>query len=72
MKNFVTWFRTWEYLRDVMDGVGAGPTISKLVENTATDDELASVGMASFPKDISPELRQQAATTIARAYSPTA
>ena len=71
MRNFVAWYRSWEYLRDLMDARNAGPILAKLVENSATDDDLASINLASFPKDVSPEIRTQAATTIARAYSPT-
>jgi hypothetical protein len=71
LRNFVSWFRAWEYLRDLIDAKNAGPILSKLIENTATEDDLASINLASFPKDVAPEIRQQAATTIARAYSPT-
>jgi hypothetical protein len=71
MKNFVSWYRAWEYLRDLLDARNAGPILASLVENKATDEELASINLASFPKDVSPEIRTQAAITIARAYSPT-
>jgi hypothetical protein len=70
MKNFVSWYRSWEYLRDLMDARNAGPILAKLVEDRATDDDLAAINLASFPKDVAPEIRTQAATSIARAYSP--
>ena len=70
-KNFVSWYRAWEYLRDLLDARNAGPILASLVENKATEEELASINLASFPKDVSPEIRTEAARTIARAYSPT-
>jgi hypothetical protein len=70
MKNFVSWYRAWEYLRDLLDARNAGPILASLIENKATDEDLASINLASFPKDVPPEIRTQAAITIARAYSP--
>lgn len=70
MKSFVAWFRAWEYLRDLLDARNAAPIIAKLVENDATEEELSTIHLASFPKDVSPEIRNQAAISIARAYSP--
>jgi len=72
MKNFIGWFKAWEFLRDVMDARNVGPILGKFVENTATDDELNTVHLASLPKDINPELRQQTAAYIARVVSPQA
>jgi len=69
MKNFISWYRAWEYIRKLMDLRYAGPIIAKLVENKATEDDLASVHLASFPKNISPEMRQAAGAYIARAFS---
>jgi hypothetical protein len=69
-KNFVAWYRAWEYLRDLLDARNAGPILASLVDDKATEDELASINLASFPKDVPPEIRTQAAITIARAYNP--
>jgi hypothetical protein len=70
MKNFIGWYRGWEFLRKILDTRNAGPIIAKLVEDRATQDDLAQIHIASFPKNISPDLRQAAAAHIARVYSP--
>jgi hypothetical protein len=70
-KQFVSWYRSWEYLRDLMDAKNAGPILARLVENDATEEELSTIHLASFPTDVPPEIRTQAAVSIARAYSPT-
>jgi hypothetical protein len=69
MKNFICWYRNWEYIRKILDTRFVGPIIAKLVENKATASDLAPIHLASFPKNISPELRQSAASHIARAFS---
>jgi hypothetical protein len=70
MKNFVSWYRAWEYLRDILDARNAAPILARLVEDDATDEELSTIHLASFPKDVSEEIRTQAAMSLARAYSP--
>lgn len=70
MKAFIGWFRVWEYLRQIMDMRFAAPIIAKLVENQATQDDLAPLHLASFPKNLSPEIRQAAVSHIARVFSP--
>jgi hypothetical protein len=70
MKNFVSWYRAWEYLRDLLDARNAAPILAKLVENDATEEELSTIHLASFPKDVPEAIRAQAAASIARAYSP--
>jgi hypothetical protein len=72
MQNFIGWYRSWEYLRKLMDARFAGPIIAKLVDNRATEDDLATVHLASFPKNISPDMRAAAASHIARVFSPDA
>jgi hypothetical protein len=69
MKSFVNWFRAWEYLRKLLDTRNAAPAIAKLVENQATEEDLAPIHLASFPKNIDPAVRQAAVVQIARAYS---
>ena len=44
--------------------------IAKLVENQATEDDLAPIHLASFPKNLSPEMREAAVSHIARQFSP--
>jgi len=68
-KQFVGWYVSWEYLRDLMDAKSAGPILAKLVENEASEAELSTLHLASFPKDVPPEIRTEAATSIARAWS---
>ena len=70
MKNFIGWYRAWEYIRNLMDMRFAGPIIAKLAENKATDEELNTVHLAAFPKNLSPEMREAAVSHIARAFSP--
>jgi hypothetical protein len=68
IKEFVDWYANWIFIRNLLDSRNAGPLISKLVEDTATQEDLAPIHLASFPKAISPELRQEAAEYIARTY----
>jgi hypothetical protein len=70
VKNFIGWFRAWEYIRTMMDMRFAGPIIAKLAQNEATEDDLAPIHLASFPKNLAPEIREAAVDHIARAYSP--
>jgi len=69
-KNFVVWYRQWEYIRNLMDMRFAAPIIAKLSRNEATEDELAPIHLASFPKNISLDIRQAAISHIARLFSP--
>lgn len=68
MKNFVSWFRSYEVTRDILDVAYSGPAIGKLVENQATEEDLIPFHIASFPKNLDPEVRQAAAERIARNY----
>jgi hypothetical protein len=70
MKAFVGWYRSWEFLRNMLDMRFVTPIIAKLADNKASDDELASVHLASFPKNISTDDRKTVASYIARAMSP--
>jgi hypothetical protein len=69
MKNFICWYRAWEYVRKLMDARHVSPIIAKLLENKATEDDLAPIHLASFPKTIGSDLRQAAASHIARSFS---
>jgi hypothetical protein len=66
MKQLIEWHRAWEYLRGLMDSVNLAPIIASLVENRATQEDLAQAHLASFPSNISPEMRRSAAEHFAR------
>ena len=68
MKQITHWYRTWEVRRDWLDQQNLAPLISRLVENTASQEDLAVIHLASFPKTASPELRKAAAIHIAKSY----
>ena len=70
MKGTIAKQEAWTYLRNLFDMRNCAPLISKLVQGDATDEELAPIGLASFPKNIPPEIREAAVQQIARAYSP--
>jgi hypothetical protein len=69
MKSFIDWYKAWEFLRILIDMRFAGPIIARLAENRATDEDLASIHIASFPKNLAPDIREAAVSHIARAYS---
>jgi len=68
MKQFTHWYRSWQLLRDILDSRNTGPLIGKFLDNSATEEELAPIHLASFPKNTPPDLRKAAAVHIARAY----
>jgi len=70
MKNYCAWYMQWQFLRGVMDMRNAGPIIAKFVDNTATDEDLATIHLASLPKDIPDDVRRETAAHIVRAISP--
>lgn len=68
MKSFIGWYRGWEYIRSILDSKFAGPIIMRVAEDQATDDEMASIHMASFPKNLSPEMRAETASRVVRDF----
>jgi hypothetical protein len=66
MKQLIEWNRAWEYLRILMDSLNLAPIIASLVENRVTQEDLAKAHLASFPSNISPEMRRSAAEHYAR------
>jgi hypothetical protein len=72
MKNFCGWFRAWQYIRDLLDMTFAGPLVAKLVDNTATEKDLAPLHIATLPKDLPEDMRKNTALHIARAFTPDA
>jgi hypothetical protein len=69
MKQATSWFRSWEFVRKILDMRNAAPALARLVDDTATEEDLAPIHLASFPKNIAPDVRREAATHIARAFT---
>jgi hypothetical protein len=69
MKEYIAWFRMWLFLREMMDAKCAGPIIARMVDNRATEEDLASIHLASFPKNLPHDIREAAVSHIARAFS---
>lgn len=70
MKSFIDWYKSFQFLRDILDARHAGPIIASFVENAASQEDLNSLHLANLPKDLSPEMRRYAAVHIARIISP--
>ncbi len=58
MKGYSGWYLAWQYLRELMDMKFAGPIIGAMAEGTETDEQMASINLASFPKDLDPDIRK--------------
>lgn len=69
MKNYTHWYMEWQFIRELMDIKFLGPKLARLADNTADDEELGSIHMASFPKDLPPDIRRAALSHIARIFS---
>jgi hypothetical protein len=69
MKNYTGWYIQWQFLRELMDVKFMGPKIARLADDAADDEDLGSINMASFPKDLPPDIRQAAVAHIARIFS---
>jgi hypothetical protein len=69
MKQYVVWFKAWSYLRTLLDMRYTGPIVAKLVENSASEEDLAQLHLPTFPKNLPPEIRNATARHIARAFS---
>ncbi|HEX3747698.1 MAG TPA: hypothetical protein VHW09_27370 [Bryobacteraceae bacterium] len=70
MKSYVEWFLQWQMIRHLMNARYMGPIMAKLVNNTATESDLAKAHLASFPKNLPDDIRQSAARHVARAFNP--
>jgi len=70
MLHFVRWYRSWEEIRNSLDTANIAPLMAKLVDNTATESDLAPLHIAKLPNDVPENIRKNAALNIARAYSP--
>jgi len=69
MKSFIAWYRQWEYIRNILDLRFAGPVIARMSDNTATQDDLAQIHLASFPKDLPEDIRRDTVSHIAQEYT---
>ena len=69
VKSYISWFRAWQFLRQLLDAKFAGPIIARLIDGTATKDDLAVIHLTSFPENLSPDIRREAALHIARVIS---
>jgi hypothetical protein len=70
MKEFCVWYRVWEFLRTKQDIACVGPLLAKAANNEATNDELASIHMASLPKNVSPDARRSLIEHIRKSITP--
>jgi hypothetical protein len=69
IKEITGWYRSWEFVRKILDMRNAAPALARLVDDTATEEDLAPIHLASFPRNIAPDVRREAATHIARAFT---
>jgi hypothetical protein len=69
MKNYTRWFIDWQILRDWLDNKFMAPKLARLADNTAHDEDLGNIHMASFPRDIPADVRKAALSHIARRFS---
>ncbi len=67
LKEFVDWYANWIFMRNVLDIRNRGPLLTRLMEDTATEEDRAQIHLASFP-NVSPELRRETVAHIARTY----
>ena len=70
MKNFISWYRCWRYFRDILDNEYAGGIVGRILSNSATESDMATIHMAGFPKDIPPDMSRSAIAHFARVFSP--
>lgn len=69
MKSYVAWFKHWLFIRGLMDIANAAPIIARIVNNTASNEDMARVHLASLPKNLPPEVRKATIAHVARSYS---
>jgi hypothetical protein len=68
VKEFIVWYRNWEFIRIALDGQAIGSAMSKIMQNRASASELEPMHFASFPKDLPTELRDSALRRFARSF----
>ena len=72
MKQYVAWYQQWQYLRQIMDMRFRAPILARLAENQATEKEIATLHLASFPKNLPADVRRGAVAHLARIFPPSA
>src|SRR5450755_2858927 len=70
MKSFISWFRSWEFMRKRLDIANLAPRMARLIEDKATPEDRATMHLASLPKDLKPEIRRATAVHMAHSISP--
>jgi hypothetical protein len=68
MKNYIQWFRSWTYIRTLMDMTNIGPVLANIVSGAATDEELERVHLASLPRNLPDDMRRATVEYMARAF----
>ncbi|MBV9506858.1 MAG: hypothetical protein JO323_17835 [Acidobacteriia bacterium] len=58
MKNYTRWYMEWQFIRELMDAKFMGPKLARLAENPSDEEDLGSFNLASFPKDLPPDVRK--------------
>jgi hypothetical protein len=66
MKSYVSWYKTWAYIRGVLDMRNCAPVIAKMLDDSASETELARAHLARLPKDLPADIRRDTAAHIAR------
>ena len=69
LKQYVAWYRSWAYARGLMDMANIGPILARLVQNNASQDDMARLHLASLPADLPPDIHKATVAHLARAYS---
>jgi hypothetical protein len=69
MKQYVAWYRNWQLTRNLMDAASAGPIIGRIIDNQASDEDMARVHMASLPANLPRDIREASVAHLAHAYS---
>jgi hypothetical protein len=69
VKEYIAFYRSWEYLRDLRDAKFIGPIISSIVNNEEGAEDMAAMHFATLPRNLSPDLRHAAMANIARVFS---
>jgi len=70
MKNFISWHRCWQYFRNILDVRYASRIVAQMLDNNASEGDMATIHMAGFPNDVPPDMRRSAIGHIARVFSP--
>ena len=69
MKQFVAWYKFWSLSRNLLDAANVAPIISRIVDNKASDEDMARIHMASLPTNLPPDVRKATIAHLAREFS---